>query len=138
VRFDIEKTHVYVVWCVIFATAKPLKVRVPSNIKFPMGDLPDRLKVVCACDATSLGHAAPFYVPQRGFLLWRLSDAGRRTRGAVPQAAGIRNPSQEAPWLHETFHANIAGVIWSTSMIASAGILARLAAFRMASAFSAS
>jgi len=26
-------------------------------------------------------------------LLWRLSDAGRRIRGAVPQAAGIRNPS---------------------------------------------
>jgi len=33
--------------------------------------------------------------PQRGFLLWRLSDAGRRTSGAVPQAAGIRNPSQQ-------------------------------------------
>ena len=30
----------------------------------------------------------------RGFLPWRLSDAGRRTRGAVSQAAGIRNPSQ--------------------------------------------
>jgi len=26
-------------------------------------------------------------------LPWRLSDAGRRTRGAVAQAAGIRNPS---------------------------------------------
>ena len=33
--------------------------------------------------------------PQRGFLLWRLSDAGRRIFGAVPQAAGIRNPAQE-------------------------------------------
>ena len=36
--------------------------------------------------------------PQRGFLLWRLSDAGRRTCGGVPQAAGIRNPSQKQPF----------------------------------------
>jgi hypothetical protein len=33
--------------------------------------------------------------PKRGFLPWRLSDAGRRTRGAVNHAAGIRNPSQQ-------------------------------------------
>jgi hypothetical protein len=33
----------------------------------------------------------------RGFLPWRLSDAGRRTRGAVTHAAGIRNPSHERP-----------------------------------------
>jgi hypothetical protein len=33
----------------------------------------------------------------RGFLPWRLSDAGRRTRGAVTHAAGIRNPSQSLP-----------------------------------------
>ena len=32
---------------------------------------------------------------KRGFLPWRLSDAGHRIRGAVTQAAGIRNPSQE-------------------------------------------
>jgi site-specific recombinase XerD len=32
-----------------------------------------------------------------GFLPWRLSDAGRRTRGAVLHAAGIRNPSQFRP-----------------------------------------
>ena len=31
----------------------------------------------------------PASSPQRGFLLWRLSDAGRRIRGAVSQAAGI-------------------------------------------------
>src|SRR6516225_2024654 len=37
----------------------------------------------------------PASSPQRGFLLWRLSDAGRRIRGAVSQAAGIRNPSQQ-------------------------------------------
>ena len=33
--------------------------------------------------------------PNRGFLPWRLSDAGRRIRGAVRHAAGIRNPSQQ-------------------------------------------
>src|SRR4029077_19544461 len=33
---------------------------------------------------------------KRGFLPWRLSDAGRRTCRAVPQAAGIRNPTQNA------------------------------------------
>ena|GEM_PF-5688766 len=32
---------------------------------------------------------------KRGFLPCRLSDAGRRIRGPLPQAAGIRNPSQE-------------------------------------------
>ena len=31
----------------------------------------------------------------RGFLPWRLSDAGHRIRGAVPHAAGIRNPSHQ-------------------------------------------
>src|SRR5215468_8036143 len=44
---------------------------------------------------TSLETAARHTSPHRGFLLWRLSDAGRRTSGAVPQAAGIRNPSQK-------------------------------------------
>jgi len=32
---------------------------------------------------------------KRGFLPWRLSDAGRRIRRAAPHAAGIRNPSQK-------------------------------------------
>jgi hypothetical protein len=32
----------------------------------------------------------------RGFLPWRLSDAGRRTRGAVPHAAGIGKPFTNA------------------------------------------
>jgi hypothetical protein len=32
---------------------------------------------------------------KRGFLPWRLSDAGRRTRGTGSQAAGIRNPAQQ-------------------------------------------
>jgi len=36
-----------------------------------------------AC-ADNIAHALP----------WRLSDAGRRIRRPVPQAAGIRNPSQ--------------------------------------------
>jgi hypothetical protein len=40
-------------------------------------------------------RAAPLSVPKRGFLLWRLSDAGHRIRGAVSHAAGIRNPSQK-------------------------------------------
>jgi hypothetical protein len=36
---------------------------------------------------------APLCPTSRGFLPWRLSDAGRRTCRAVPQAAGIRNSS---------------------------------------------
>ncbi len=45
-------------------------------------------------DAERGQRSKPKHTLRRGFLLWRLSDAGRRTRGAVPQAAGIRNPSQ--------------------------------------------
>jgi hypothetical protein len=51
-------------------------------------------KTATAFDPALRLHAASSYVPQRGFLVWRLSDAGRRTSGAFPQAAGIRNPSQ--------------------------------------------
>jgi hypothetical protein len=83
------------VWCAIFATGMPLKVKAPRNIKIPMDDPRDRLKIVQAFEP-DLAHArqGPTF-PHRGFLLWRLSDAGRRTRGAVLQAADIRNPSQE-------------------------------------------
>jgi hypothetical protein len=39
-------------------------------------------------------RTAPRFL-KRGFLPWRLSDAGRRICRAVSQAAGIRNPSQK-------------------------------------------
>jgi hypothetical protein len=41
-------------------------------------------------------HSAPHRLRahSRGFLPWRLSDAGPRARGSVRHGAGIRNPSQ--------------------------------------------
>ncbi|SPP91990.1 protein of unknown function [Bradyrhizobium vignae] len=36
-------------------------------------------------------------LPKRGFLPWRLSDAGRRICGPVLHAADIRNPSHKQP-----------------------------------------
>ncbi len=41
--------------------------------------------------------AAPVLPTMRGFLPWRLSDAGRRMCRAVNHAAGIRNSSQKLP-----------------------------------------
>src|ERR1700751_6035704 len=54
--------------------------------------------------------------PQRGFLLWRFSDAGRRTRGDVPQAAGIRNPTQQATFVARTMAA-LAYELWEVSHV---------------------
>jgi hypothetical protein len=59
---------------------------------FANADAAKIVEIAPPSDASDL--AASSYIPQRGFLLWRLSDAGRRTSGAVPQAADIRNPSQ--------------------------------------------
>src|SRR5258707_14345303 len=75
--------------------------RPPRSTLFPyttlfrsIDDTHDRLKVVSASTRLSSCTRHRPTSPQRGFLLWRLSDAGRRIRGAVPHAAGIRNPSQ--------------------------------------------
>lgn len=56
---------------------------------------------------------------KRGSLPWRLSDAGRRTRGAVHHAAGIRNSSQLRP----TFAAQRSDAICQFASFSAAGRL---------------
>ena len=65
---------------------------------------------------------------KRGFLPWRLSDAGRRIRGAVSQAAGIRNPSQQRSPIQNIHRISGSYACWGRWSDIQGGVLNHLAA----------
>jgi hypothetical protein len=76
--------------CVVchFCYGQAVELKKPQNVGDPRG----RLKVVQAFEL-SLAQARGTVLPIAVSSFWRVSDTDRRTRGAVLQAAGIRNPS---------------------------------------------
>ena len=81
-----------------------------------------------------IASAAPPRLTHRGFLPWRLSDAGRPSKPQRPRAAGIRNPSQQRTWASYRPKSAFRGKLASTWIIRKCecdrGSRARLTAFK--------